>query len=234
MTTNNDYLSSARREFIRAKVRQIHWMMRKSLCKSGSVANSNYAEMLDPAKALYLLGYKVETMIREDWQEGDRFQVAGLLDRSLKTAFISNSQTIPSQLFTLAHELGHVVLHPHMEVQHRDRPMNQLLRSSSVMEKEANYFASEFLVPKTLLGIEFEKRFGSYPFSLDEQTAFLLYSCQLEKVQSKARTPRDLAKLLAEAHRFNSKSFESLKSHFGVSSEMMAIHLEHYGFIANF
>ena len=48
--------------------------------------------------------------------------------------------------FTIAHELGHALLHPNM-VLHRDRPMDgsKSLQSKDYKELQANKFAAYFL-----------------------------------------------------------------------------------------
>jgi Zn-dependent peptidase ImmA (M78 family) len=60
------------------------------------------------------------------------------------------------QLFTIAHELGHFLLHDADDV-HVDRNFDVKLRNSAsskgtdTEEKEANLFAAELLMPETLL-----------------------------------------------------------------------------------
>lgn len=50
--------------------------------------------------------------------------------------FINKNHVVDRQRFTLAHELGHLIMH-----------INQVIPDSRDIEKEANEFASEFLLP---------------------------------------------------------------------------------------
>lgn len=59
------------------------------------------------------------------------------------------------QRFSLAHEIGHYYLHRnHFELQDEDISHKQM---KDIMETEANCFASEFLMPSTLLKETFNK-----------------------------------------------------------------------------
>jgi len=78
--------------------------------------------------------------------------------RKSKTTIIGvNANHHPNrQMFTIAHELGHFLLHDVEDV-HVDRGFCVQLRNrassegTSVEEKEANLFAAELLMPKTFL-----------------------------------------------------------------------------------
>jgi Zn-dependent peptidase ImmA (M78 family) len=84
-------------------------------------------------------------------------------DRSKKTAIIGvNASHHPNrQNFTVAHELGHYLLHDFDDI-HVDRHFKVWLRSDAssqgqdVEEKEANLFAAELLMPPRLLAKELE------------------------------------------------------------------------------
>lgn len=55
--------------------------------------------------------------------------------------------------FTIAHEIGHYVLHP-SSLLHYDRPEAVHFRAKNILgpeEREANYFAAELLMPEELL-----------------------------------------------------------------------------------
>ena len=132
------------------------------------------------------------------------------------------------QRYTLAHELGHVILHPHLDRLHRDLPHEKSLLDQNPVEREANRFAAYFLMPELLVREEFEKLFGLAPFSLNEETAYALCACGLDEVQKKLRLkgPRSLSLYLAKATNYNFKNFIPLKDRFGVSAMAMAIRLE--------
>jgi hypothetical protein len=67
-------------------------------------------------------------------------------------AFVSGSDPLPRRRFTAAHELGHVVLHRATMGQFRADTEDSVLEAagagtSAVMEREANRFAAELLMP---------------------------------------------------------------------------------------
>jgi Zn-dependent peptidase ImmA (M78 family) len=95
--------------------------------------------------------------IRKERVDGD---ISGFLfrDRDKSTAIIGvNSRHHANrQRFTIAHELGHFMLHT-MDQVHVDRGFEVRLRNdesskgTDTDEKEANLFAAELLMPKTFL-----------------------------------------------------------------------------------
>lgn len=86
-----------------------------------------------------------ETSFSED-------DVLGLLDRELKTIFVAKELRLPKMSFTVAHELGHYMLH-------RDKEKDVYLRldavnldiQDNVEELEANQFAASVLMPRALV-----------------------------------------------------------------------------------
>lgn len=64
------------------------------------------------------------------------------VDARTATIWVNRRESVVRQRFTLAHELGHIMLHPPGR-QYRD----ETLSDSSHMETEANRFAAELLMP---------------------------------------------------------------------------------------
>jgi Zn-dependent peptidase ImmA (M78 family) len=63
---------------------------------------------------------------------------------------VNQSESEVRRRFTIAHEIGHYILHP-SEILHYDRPEAIHFRAknvSSLQEVEANYFAAELLMPE--------------------------------------------------------------------------------------
>ena len=132
------------------------------------------------------------------------------------------------QLFTGAHEIGHLVLHEDT-VMHRDRAFDgsPLQAPRAPAERQADRFAASFLMPQKLLRERFEFMFcckGQLRFSdviayhLDPNNPDrLLYS-------PKESGERELA--LARCTRFNNQHLVSLAQQFGVSDSAMAIRLK--------
>lgn len=85
-------------------------------------------------------------------------EISGLLIRKQKMVVIAVAQEQPEQRqrFTIAHELGHLLLHDGIEVR-VDKHFRVNLRSSAsskaedVEEIEANAFAAELLMPRDFL-----------------------------------------------------------------------------------
>lgn len=81
--------------------------------------------------------------------------VAGALDFEGQRILVNNSESFPRQNFTIAHELGHWILHRHLFETHPEKyPV--LLRSTfgvkkNAVEQEADNFAANLLVPDRLL-----------------------------------------------------------------------------------
>lgn len=76
-----------------------------------------------------------------------------------------NENHIPSkQLFTTAHELGHYYLHRSLQSQFIDQGLKENVYSGSelIMERQANLFASELLVPLEVLDKMFEKKYSFF------------------------------------------------------------------------
>lgn len=75
--------------------------------------------------------------------------VAGFLDKEGKIIYVNNDDVPNRQTFTVAHELGHYVL------EHTPDEYKVLLRLPGIatndVEKEANCFAANILVPETIL-----------------------------------------------------------------------------------
>lgn len=186
-------------------------------------------EILDPVGAFEALGYLVR--LRESLGQysgdGELFEVAGILDNSRAEVQISRRFSPEIRNFTAAHELGHAILHEGTEL-HRDRALDGS-RCSGVRdprEIEADSFAAYFLLPEKQVRREFEHRFLTQRFALNEATTFALTSGSLDALQSRCRTLRDLTRVLASSEHYNGVHFVSMAGQFGVSIEAMAIRLE--------
>ena len=93
--------------------------------------------------------------------------------------------------FTVAHECGHFVLHKNQITQeiHVDKIFPMLMRDSisaagiKEIEIEANFFAAELLMPKTLL----IKELGNESFDIDEEEVVGTLAEKFEVSQSAMR-----------------------------------------------
>jgi Zn-dependent peptidase ImmA (M78 family) len=192
---------------------------------------TNPLDVLDIRKALHLVGYELTFESGLGYHPGSHIEVAGLIDRDAKVIKASLQFLEPYQTFTLAHELGHAVLHPEGGGIHRDRPLDGVTRSRDAGELEADKFASYFLMPGKLLRECFSQRFGAKCFVLTENTAFALSRTNSDAVREKYPTRRHLARALAATESYNARSFQSLATQFRVSLGAMAIRLEELGLL---
>lgn len=87
----------------------------------------------------------------------DMDKVSGFLDFSENTIYVNAADSFNRQTFTIAHELGHHLLHRRYYESH-STDYKVLLRmpigaETDPMEKEANAFAADLLVPRKFLDI---------------------------------------------------------------------------------
>lgn len=83
-----------------------------------------------------------------------RDSVAGFCDFKSETIYVNIEDPPERQSFTIAHELGHWMLHRTLFRQHSElyKPLPRFREPPpSVLETEAHHFASYLLVPKRLL-----------------------------------------------------------------------------------
>jgi formiminotetrahydrofolate cyclodeaminase len=185
-------------------------------------------EIIDPVKLLKKLGYQYQQKdLLESYETLDGyFETAGVIDTQNKHLSISKNFAPQTINFTIAHELGHAILHPNL-VLHRDRPMDGSSVNTTVDFKEwqANKFASCFLMPSKLVKKQFQQLFLSTRIGLNTSTALAL-GMRITDLRDKCKSDRDLSKIIASTEQFGSVSFPSLAQQFEVSNETMAIRLE--------
>lgn len=185
-------------------------------------------DMLNPDIALRLLGYSFDMpdSLGTFRHGAGSFEVAGLLEGQLGRVSIS-AQMIPTvRRFTAAHELGHVALHPYLKEAHRDRPLDGSLALRDRTEREADKFASCYLMPPKLVAERFSMIFGTPPFTLNDDTAFALLGKSSYEAIKLLPSLRELCRALARAERYNGKQIIPLATQFGVSAETMSIRIE--------
>ncbi|WP_083415202.1 ImmA/IrrE family metallo-endopeptidase [Massilia timonae] len=101
-----------------------------------------------------LAGLCGATIVYNDFKD----EISGLLFRDAGKLIIgvASEQSVVRQRFTIAHELGHALLHQISTV-HIDKSFSVMFRSAAsstaqdVHEIEANTFAAELLMPESLL-----------------------------------------------------------------------------------
>lgn len=175
-------------KFRRARYSKIDAMVARLLLDHGQVKPPIRIENI--AKAL---GVEVRT--------GDLGDVSGVLVRHGDSAIIGTNSTqgAQRQRFTIAHELGHFLLHEGI-TNHVDRTYRVNYRSAessqatNVEEIEANYFAASILMPKHLL----DQRDAEEALDSDSEMSELAKEFQVSRLAMSLR----LANLYEEAAPF--------------------------------
>jgi formiminotetrahydrofolate cyclodeaminase/Zn-dependent peptidase ImmA (M78 family) len=185
-------------------------------------------DILKAEKALRKLGYQYseETNLGYHNLQGDRFEVAGIIDSQNKYVSISKKFAPEVRNFTTAHELGHAIFHPG-SLLHRDRPLDRALalNTKDWKERQADKFATYFLMPANQVLDFFQHYFGTKKFEVNTYTAVAL-GWKLSVLRKQTYDRRGLARIVASATIYDGKTFKSLAQEFKVSVEAMAIRLE--------
>lgn len=220
---------------IEAKVQALHrhlWKERSALWPDGVPAEP--IAMLDPTVALAMLGYTVDVRpsgLGQYHTGRATIDVAGLIDAASRAVHISGMLSSEVQRFTAAHELAHAVLHPDAVGVHRDRPMDGAASPRERPERDADRFATLWLMPAKLVAAEFQSAFLQHRFVLNVDTAFALVGKPPEEVVKAYPTQRHLSRLIASASHYGGKQIHPLATRFRVSVETMAIRLEELGLV---
>lgn len=209
------------------------WKVREDLFPLGVPPTLALCEPEVAARALGL-EYHCHSPLGRFGFGGDRYEIAGLLDRERGVIAVSTRYDYPVRRFTGAHEIGHYILHTG-QLMHRDRPVFDTYDNSrSPPEKEADYFAACFLAPRKLVTQAFTARFiKGPPLPLTETVAWHLLGESAYELFSPSAGSLDFAAAVAGATSFNGKRFVSLHHTFGLSISAMAIRLQELGLVAD-
>jgi Zn-dependent peptidase ImmA (M78 family) len=94
------------------------------------------------------LGYTIRKFI----PEGEWINISGAVFPKVKKIFVNNNDTYLRQRFTIAHELGHIILHRRNSqeefVDYRGGPIKS--SEDAIKEYEADEFAASLLMPEDL------------------------------------------------------------------------------------
>jgi formiminotetrahydrofolate cyclodeaminase len=216
-----------------SELRALVWKHRSTLWPQLG-AQTDPVQFLDPVGAFRLLGYDfaLSESLGLSRTAAGTFEVAGLLEALPGSVRVSRQMKPEVRLFTAAHELGHVILHPQLLEAHRDRPLDGSVVSRTPIEREADRFASAYLMPTKLVRERFVQNFGTQSFSLSDGTAFALIGTGLVEARVRLKSERGLAKALATAERYNGRQVPPLAAQFKVSATAMAIRLEELDLIS--
>lgn len=186
-------------------------------------------DVLDPENAFEYLGYRI--FLSDDlgrFKTGQEIlETAGMINPSRKEVHLSKRYPPAVRRFTCAHELGHAMLkHSLNGVIHRDRPVTGVSIPRNSIEKDADKFATFFLMPEKLVRSRFIESFGMAQMTLNENNAFGISCLSLHALRQQCSTSRDFVLLVASSSSFFGRNFPSLAEQFQVSPLAMAIRLE--------
>ncbi|MFC9687262.1 helix-turn-helix domain-containing protein [Kribbella sp. NPDC056951] len=91
--------------------------------------------------------------------DGDPLTGAAITDQSFPLLFVNAAHPLPRSLFTLAHELGHVLAGHNGSTITLDRELS----GSTDDERMANAFAADFLMPEAIVRQTIEQQGRQYP-----------------------------------------------------------------------
>ena len=142
---------------------------------------NNYVDdMVDIAYIVRKQGYEV--FIDDDLED----DISGFVDHNNKEVVLNANETPERRRFTLAHELGHIILNANdNQIQHTDNITNNQLDiyASEPNEVEANYFAGCILMPKNV----FIREFNSIKGDIDYKIQKLAYYFGVSKLAVNVR-----------------------------------------------
>ncbi len=190
-----------------------------------------HQEILKPEVVLEkILGYKYGyAALGVHEEDGVSFQIAGQINNKEKFVVISKDLNPEVRNFTVAHELGHALIHPEMDVLHRDRPLDGSGSGvRDIKEVQANKFAAYFLMPASTVQAVFQELFSLDKFVIDTNTMFRVGGGSISDFRRRHPNLRSVSRFVA---RFKGGTFQPLHKIFGVSAESMAIRLEELGLV---
>lgn len=217
---------------IKERVKFLHTFLWRNRERIGFDDSSvNLVEMLNPVISAQLIGFDCTevTTLGEEYRNGTLYEVAGIIDNRSKKIQVSLQFPTDVRNFTLAHEIGHAFLHRENGL-HRDKPLDGAKLAFNETEREADIFATEFLMPENLLRERFRGCYLTDAFELAQNTAFAL-GYDYATFINRFKTLRKLSRVLANTEVYNNNHFISLAKQFNVSIEAMAIRLEELGLV---
>lgn len=182
--------------------------------------------LCDPVLAAAACGYRV--LVEDALAPG----IAGELDRDTRTITVSPAWRLPERRFTIAHEVGHLMLgHPGITL-HRDRPYDRgrdRHQPRPPQEAEADYFAACLTMPDYLVEDVFTRIFGpTRPYRVGEALAYHLNPRHPDWAQSAG--PAEVAIAIAR-FRHHPAVPASIADRFQVSATSMGIRLLELGIV---
>jgi formiminotetrahydrofolate cyclodeaminase len=229
----NISMSDTEIEELAKKLQNTLWTYRGIMWKHNTPQTP--VELLEPEAVLRkVLNFRVSYPESLGFNEvkGDIFMVAGLIDKNRMEVKLSKHFSSQTIRFTAAHELGHALLHKQM-VLHRDRAMDG---SSSIyrskQEKQADKFATFFLMPGKIVKNVFIELFATEKLVVNQNTVFgLTNTAKVGEFRKRINDVDKFAYYIAGVETYGGRKFKSLADIFQVSIKTMAIRLVELGLV---
>ncbi len=190
-------------------------------------------DVCDPWVAAHYLDFTVkEGQLSSPTMRAGR-ELGGFINRIGGVIAVSEQLSPRSKRFTLAHEVGHVVMHPGIH-HHREIAMDGMTEPyepADPKERQANHFAGCFLVPAKQLRRAFNAAFGVESLKLTDDVAFELLGANFTSLMNSAYDSPAFSRVVARAPRFRGRHFQPLHDLFQVSVTTMAIRLRQTGLV---
>lgn len=134
----------------------------------------NYGKSGDIRECVYLIGGKVK--VKDFWETDEKTGSLIVRDIGDFVIYIPGHTSLERDNFTIAHELGHYVLHCLYQENEVKLPMIADRYGSGRVEWEANWFAGSFLMPEERFKKAFHSADGHLPsiakqFGVSEEAA---------------------------------------------------------------
>jgi hypothetical protein len=191
-------------------------------------------DMCDPWAAARLRNIEVQ----EGWLTSDYtkagHKLGGFINRTANLIGVDVDLRYRTKLFTLAHEIGHLEMHPELH-HHREIPVHGLTDVQHPVDRrehQANQFAGFFLVPTKQLRIAFEAAFGVRTLQLTDQVAWELLRDDWASLINSPYHSLAFARCVGRAQRYCGREFGPLHDLFKVSETTMAIRLKESGLVS--
>jgi hypothetical protein len=215
------------------KARELQLQLWDRQCSLWPGENVTPLDVCDPWVAAKFLGFEVQ----EGWLSSPGmpagYELGGFLNRQANLIGISDQQSERTKRFTLAHEVGHVVMHPGLH-HHREMPIHGISEPrepTDRREREANNFAGCFLVPTKQLRRAFHAAFGVESLKLTDDVAWELLGANFTSLLNSPYHSLAFERVVAQAPRFRGRQFDALFNLFKVSATTMAIRLRQTGLV---
>jgi formiminotetrahydrofolate cyclodeaminase/Zn-dependent peptidase ImmA (M78 family) len=232
---NNKKQERYSNEDLRQIVRNLHfelWNNRNQIWTD--VDQLQPVNIIDPSTTFSLHGYDFEETVTlgQEVIDGERVEIAGYVDNEQKLAKVSRRFPPDVRRFTSAHELGHAFLHAEKTL-FRDRALDggAVGLQHPQIEREADTFATFFLMPEVPVREIFSQIFENEVFGINKNTAFALGFQNLDAMRTELPTVRHVSARLATTRMYSGRPLRSLCEIFGVSQTAMAIRIEELSLI---